>query len=152
MKFTVEVEDFYMEEEDLSTALQYSIKTEVVREIKKSIETQVSDFMNKIMKEEIQSELKGRVKGLVEDFMQVGKVKGHYSGDQELTVKEWISRSIQKENGDIHSTISKMVKLQFEGLQKRYDLMFASQLISKINQQGYLKEDVARLLLEDGTK
>lgn len=41
MKFTIGIEDFYLEEDELSEALESSIKLDVVRQIKESIKEKV---------------------------------------------------------------------------------------------------------------
>jgi len=147
MRFTVEVEDFWLEEEELSVALQQAVKNEVISSIRKDIKDQVSAFMDKILKEEIYDQMQTRVTILMSEFVESGKVKGRYSGDGEMTVNEWIAKEFKGSNESILKYVNESAKKQTDELKRRYDLLFASQIVSKINEQGLLKEDVARLLL-----
>lgn len=149
MKFTVEVDEFWLDEEaDLAPALQNSVKNDVVAQIKKSVEAQVSQLMEKIMKEEIKSKMDIIVGGLMRDFLVVGRVKGSYSSDPELPLAEWVSKQVTSQNSVIQDWIKKSVEAQVTELKKRYDLLFATQIVSKLNKEGMLKEDIAKLLLE----
>lgn len=149
MKFIVDVEDFWLDEEsELAPALQANIKNEVVQQIKKSVETQVTDLMNKIMKEEIKSKLDTIVGDLMRDFLVKGKIKGSYHFDPDLTMMEWVSKNVTGQNATIQDWIKKSVEQQVNALKQRYDLLFATQIVSKLNQEGMLKSDIAKLLLE----
>lgn len=147
MKFTVEVEDFWLDEEELSDALSTRIKNEVVQSIKTSIKDQVTDLMDKIVKEEIQSQLEPRIKVLMEEFLSNGKVKDRYSSTTELTIPEYLAKNFEANNDKILKYIKEESERQGNDLKRRYDLLFASQIVAKINEQGLLKDDVARLLL-----
>lgn len=148
MKIVIDLEDFWFEEEEqLIPALQDHVKTMVIREIGDSIKKQVTTFMDKAMKEEVEKQLEMRVKLLMDAALETGTVKGRYSGDGEMTVQEWISKEIKSNSSNILDFVNQAAKRQGEELKKRYDLLFASQIVAKINEQGLLKDDVARLLL-----
>ena len=57
MKFTVEVEEFWLEDEELSTELQAHVKTNVVREISSSIKDNVETQITKKVKEVIEQKI-----------------------------------------------------------------------------------------------
>lgn len=147
MKFTVEVEDFWLDEEELSEALATRVKNEVVQAIKESIKEQVNTLMDKIVKDEIQSQLEPRIKVLMEEFLSRGKVKDRYSSTTDLTIPEFLAKNFEANNDKILKYIKEESERQGIDLKRRYDLLFASQIVAKINEQGLLKEDVARLLL-----
>lgn len=147
MKFTVEVEDFYLEEGELAAELKHQIKQSVIAQIHTNVKKQVDEFMNEHIKNYIDAELKTRTQMLMDSFMESGKVKASY-GSEEMLVKDWIAKTFSEKRSDIHSAIERQVKRHVEELQKRYDLLFATQLITKIKEQGFLKEDAAKLLLE----
>src|SRR5688572_932769 len=149
MKFTVEVEDFYLEEGDLTVELKRQIKNDVVAQIRDDIKKQVTGFMDDYIKTEIQSELKVTVKLLIDEFVRTGKVKGRYSSDTLKTIPEWIADNITDDRRALTESIAKAADIKLQELQNRYDLLFATQLISKIKEQGFLKDDAARMLLGD---
>lgn len=148
MKITVDLEDFWLEEnEQLIPALQHHVKTMVVREVSESIKKQVDAFMDKAIKNEIEKQLEIRVKLLMDAYLESNKLKGSYSSDPEMTVSEWIAKKVAESRPSIHDTVKKQAELIGVDLKRRYDLLFASQIVAKINEQGLLKDDVARLLL-----
>ena len=147
MKFTVEVEEFYLEEGELAVELKEQIKRDVVAQIREVTKKQVDEFMNTYVKNEIHNQLQGRVQSMMDEFLSSGLVKDNYGNPPQMAVKDWISKTFTDKRADIHKSIENQVKKAVSELQARYDLMFASQLIVKIKDQGFLKEDVARLLL-----
>lgn len=149
MKFIVDIEEFWLDEEsELAPAIQTSVRNEVVTQIKASVEKQVTDLMNKIMKEEITSKLDTIVGDLMREFLVKGKIKGSYSSDPDLTILEWVSKNVTNQNSTIQDWIKKQVEQQVAALKQRYDLLFATQIVSKLNKEGMLKSDIAKLLLE----
>jgi hypothetical protein len=154
MKFTVEVEEFYLEGGELATELKHQIKQDVVKQIHESVKKQVSEYVDAYVKKEIDAELNTRVKLLVDDFVKSGKVKGRYSSDSEKTIPEWIAENIREHKSALSDAIKSTVALQVKGLQDRYDLLFATQLITKIKEQGFLKDEAVKMLLtlEEETK
>ena len=149
MKFVIEVEDFYLEEEQLSTSLKSHIQHQVVQAIWSKIKTQVDDFMDTHLKTHIDKEIKTRVNILMDQFVATGKVKERYNNTPELTVPEWIAKSFADQRQSIHDSIAKLTKNHVDTLQKRYDMLFATQLISKVKEAGFLKDEAAKLLLGD---
>lgn len=148
MKIVIDLEDFWFEEEEqLIPALQEHVTRTVIREIGDSIKKQVDAFMDKAMKNEIEKQLEMRVKLLMDAYIENNKVKGSYSSDPELTVSEWINKKMSESRPNIHDAVKKQAELIGVDLKRRYDLLFASQIVAKINEQGLLKDDVARLLL-----
>lgn len=147
MKFTVEIEDFYLEEGELAAELKSQIKNEVVAKIRESIKDQVLSFMDDHIKSVINAELQTRIQLLMDDHLASGKVKDQYNKREEITVKEWITKYFTNNHPEIIKNIEAQVKKQVSELQNRYDLQFAAQLITKIKDQGFLKEDVAKMLL-----
>lgn len=148
MKIVVDLEDFWLEEgEQLIPALQDHVKHVVIREIGDSIKKQVDAFMDKAIKSEIEKELELRVKLLMDTYLETGKVKGQYSSDPEMTISEWIAKKLADSRVNIQDNVKKQAENIGLDLKRRYDLLFASQIVAKINEQGLLKDDVARLLL-----
>lgn len=149
MKFVVSVEDFWLEEDEgteLSSALREAVKNDVISQIRASIKDQVTVFMDAHIKSALNAELETRVKIVMDEIVSRGKVKGNYSSDPELTVSEWASKKFADARPDITKSIESQVKRHVAELQQRYDLLFASQLISKMKEAGFMKEDVEKLL------
>jgi len=152
MKFTVEVEEFYMEEEDLSSALKIAIKNDVINQIRDNIKSQVSSFMDSHIKAVLNTEIQTRVQIAMDEIVSVGKVKGPYSSDPEMTVSDWIKKQFTAKNADITKSINSKVDTHVKELQNRYDLLFATQLITKMKDAGMLNEQAAQILIASDVK
>lgn len=147
MKFTVDVENFWIEEADLSKELQSQVQRHIVAEIRESVKTQVNNFMDQHIRAVINAELQSRVQILMDEIIATGKIKGDYSSDPQITVKEYIVKNFANRKPDITAAIAKQVTQHFEELKNRYDLLFATQLITKIKEQGMLKDEAVKMLL-----
>ena len=68
-----------------------------------------------------------------------------------MTLKEYILYQIQNNTGwnSPNENIKKLAQKFGEEMKNRYDLLFASQLVAKMNENGLLKEDVAKKLLDN---
>ena len=62
--------------------------------------------------------------------------------------KESIENFISNENKKTTERLEKQAQGIFNDIHKKYDLLFASQIVSKLGEKGMLKEDVAKLLLD----
>lgn len=148
MKIVVDLEDFWLDDEsELIPTLQEYVKNSVIRDISDSIKKQVDSFMDKAIKNHVEKQLEVRVNLLMESFIENNKVKGNYSSDPELTVSELINKKFNDARPNIQDLVKKQAENIGIDLKRRYDLLFASQIVAKINEQGLLKDDVARLLL-----
>lgn len=140
--------------------VDFNLKEEVVNSIVKDSKEGVL----KKIKEPILKEIQERVKILVQDsygkeiekavekFVKNGKVKERYSSE-ELSVEQWIENNFQTrfENGNnLDGIVEKKVKALSAEIRSRYDMLFASQIVIKLNEQGLLKENVINTILDNG--
>jgi hypothetical protein len=151
MKFTIEVDDFYLDENnDLESGLKKYIVSDVIKQINKSLETKINDAVTLEVKRVVEKSLYTDVQKIVKEVVATGKVKGRYSGDKEMTIEEWVKHDFQNNSGfsSPKERIEKLAKAFGDELKKRYDLLFASQIVASLNNNGMLKENVAKMLLE----
>lgn len=147
MKFTIEVEDFYLDGEDLSSALMDHIKSQVVHDIHSAITGRVEEHITRKVKAEVEERMYRFMNVAIEDIIQ--KEKMEYD-NKEVTLAEYIRHIFLNKNGwnNADESIKKAADKFGQEMKNRYDLLFASQLVAKLNNEGMLKEDVAKLLLE----
>lgn len=150
MKFTIEVDDFYLDGEELDSALKDHIKRDVVRSIHDSIKQKVEDHVTKEVKAQVEQQLYRKISTLVGEIIATDKVKGRYSSDPEMTLQEWIMSEFKNNShyNSIQDTIKKLADKFGDDMKKRFDLLYASQIVAKLSDNGLLKEEAARLLLE----
>lgn len=154
MKYVIEVEDFYLDEDkELEPALKQFIISDIIRQIDASIKTKVEDHVNREVKAQVEQTLYRKISTFVTEAIASDKIKGNYTSDPEMTLQEHIKSKFTKSGNVSSASIDKSIEIlagKFgDEMKKRYDLLFASQLVSKLHENGMLKEDVAKLLLGD---
>lgn len=146
MKFTVEIEDFYLEEENLNEGLKAYVRNEVIRKIHENIKEKVEKQITLKVNEEVQKTLVTVINSTINDFVTTEKI---VSNGQEIEIREHLKNLFQKTSGwkTPQELILKLAKEFGAEMKSRYDLLFASQIVSKMQENGLLKDDVAKLLL-----
>ena len=78
----------------------------------------------------------------------VDKING--GGREDITLTDYIKRHFTSRNNyrNADEVISKEAEKFSKQMKDRYDLLFASQLVAKMSNAGMLKDDVAKILLE----
>jgi hypothetical protein len=150
MTFKIEVDDFYMEEGDLASELKRTITNDVTAQIRKMLEAKIEDGITKEVKAQVEQTLYRKIVTYVGECIANDKVKGRYSGDPEVTLQEWVKLQFTetaKSKAPVDDAIKKLAVQFGDELKKRYDLLFASQLVAKLSDGGLLKEDAVKLLL-----
>lgn len=173
MKITIDLEDLINEFIENADNGEYGIEDqfELKKEIKNSIISQVGyrNFSNEVkdMREKAESLFKIQIKSQIEDIVKKqveriilkDKFKFNSYDKEEITLVEYVKKyyidrvSSAHNNGINMDNIVKVIaKEQAEQLKERYDLLFASQLVSNLDKLGLLKEDAAKILLNTPNK
>jgi len=152
---TVDLSDFYSEDE---SSFSEQIKGAIANDVRQQI---LSDWREKIkatFSDEIKAEIKNQKEKLivstVKECFDAKLVKERYGNemvsieayvnkvlDDDLRISDTFQDMLRNITNDATKVISKQLK-------DRYDLLFASSLVSKMNELGMLKPDVAQLILE----
>lgn len=151
MKFVVELDDFYLdEEEDLIPA----IKNEVIIRVTNQVWDMIKETVNKSVTNPLVTEIKGQIdkkinESLMIELENVLKTQKFKEYSKEITFAEFIENKMSASSyNNLQKTVEKLADSRADEIKKRYDLIFASQIVVKLNENGMLKEDVAKLLLE----
>ena len=152
MKYTIEVEDFWLDSEsDLEPSLCNHITREVVNQIWKKIEDKVDSQITKIVGKAIEESLQARIEDKVSKTVESGEVilNNGTSGKIENYVLEKFDRHA-KGWASANKKIEELAGEYAKEMKNRYDLLFASQIVSKMKDNGFLDKDVADKLLSEG--
>jgi len=173
MKITVVVDlsEFYTEEDG------QSFSNEIKNEIASRVKTQVwKDFQDLALEElkllvnaEFTKVKEMNLNKIVEDIFANEKLKKNQNSTEMISVKDYITEKIkndyfsERNNAEaifknLISNFENKFNLELKNtsdalgkeLKQRYDLLFASQIVTKLNEQGLLREDVAKILLGSG--
>lgn len=174
---TVDLEDFYSEDEN---SFNEQILSHIEWQVKQSVWKEFSDrglqsFKNKI-DAELEQEKDAEIQRIVTKIFSDKKIKTREATKSNpepemVTLFEYIEDKLHKSYFSEDRTASsildgklrdkevqfeKMVSLAAEQIGKqlkdRYDLLFASQIVSNLNKNGMLKEDIAKILLNEKTQ
>lgn len=154
MKVTVDLEDFFLEEdESIASALKQSIISESVRLIKESIKERISVEITAVVKEMVEETMINQIREVIADCIANHKIKGKYSSDPEMSITQYIQKQFTEEAGrkaPTHEFIEKQAKALGDEIKKRYDMSFAAGIVQKLHESNLLKdENIAKLLTNE---
>lgn len=156
---TIDTSELYGEED---SSFDEMVKHEIAREVKTQI---LKDWNEKIKAEfneavikEVQSQKQQFITDTMTDLIVNAKVKKLYSSGEMVSIADWIKDELERTHlsqGSVKDYLDKQIKVTTDSISKalkeRYDMLFASQIVSKLHENKMLKDDVARLLLGDDT-
>ncbi len=132
--------------EAIKSSIAYDVKQAVINHMKSSINTEITQ----VVKEEVENEYKVQISKLIKKELKDVKLKGRYSNDPELSLSDWIKSRLEESSGwqSIPDMIKKRSEVFVKETKDRYDLLFASQIVSNLHKNDMLKEDIGKMLLE----
>lgn len=148
---TVDLDDIWADEESLTHAIESTVKYKVLTEIEAKIKDKVDLHITKKVNEEVEKHMYRQINSFIEQFIKEGKTKSSRSNEL-VTIEKFIEERFvyQTGYGTPAELIEKLAKQFSTDMKNRYDLLFASQLVAKMNESGLLKKDVAKILLATG--
>jgi hypothetical protein len=155
MKITIDISDFYLDEEqDLEPALKKTIIHQAVTKITADLKAKIEDGVNKEVKAQVEQTLYRKIGTFVAECIANDKIKDGYHNSPEITLQEWVKKQFTRNSYDkapVDELIKKLAANFGDEMKKRYDLLFASQLVVKMKESGFIKEEAIALLLENKT-
>ena len=147
MKFTIEVEDFWMEEEELTEALQSHVKSSVVREISASIKDKVEAQITKRVIEVVEQKTSLVIDAALTDLIATGVMTRNR---EEISIRAYVKELFERNTGwsSPKEQIAKLAKEFGAEMKAQYNAVFASNVVQGLKEQGLLKDDVVNMLLE----
>lgn len=147
MKFVVEIEEFWIEEDELAASLARQIKEEIVQQMKKTvdekIDNQITVRVQKVIDEHIATAIKEKLNELVStgSITRDGKV---------INLNDHIAALFNNNQGwnNPRDQIIALAKKFGDEIKQRYDAIFANRLVMKMNENGMLKEEVVKLMID----
>lgn len=154
MKLKVDLDDFYLDEEDdLVPAIKDFVVKKVTGTIWDRVEEKIKQKILDLCNENIQKIIDEKIEKYLTEMLDKEMIKKDRWSDELVSLQEYVSTTFNKNFDNNYRNILGMIidgrtKDICEEIKKRYDLLFASQLISKMNDQNMLKEDIAKLILD----
>lgn len=154
MKLKVDLDDFYLDEEDdLVPAIKDFVVNEVTSTIWDRVEEKIKQKILDLCNENIQKIIDEKIEMYLTEMLDKEMIKKDRWSDELVSLQEYVSTTFNKDFDNnykkrLDNIVESKTKDICEEIKKRYDLLFASQLISKMNDQNMLKEDIAKLILD----
>ena len=154
MKFTIDIEDFWLEdEESLEQGLKDHITREVICQIKTSLKEQIETTIRQEVEQQFKENLSAEVTFLTREVVESGKVKrlsGSSNSDDKVLLKDWIINQVESNTGwsSPQKELEKYAKVHMDKIKKQYDFIYASSVVQKMADLGMLKDDKIAELLE----
>ena len=148
MKFTIDVDDFWLDEDELADGLTAHIKRDVVSQIsiniKDSVEKQITKKIDAVIKDKIALIIDSKLN----DLVSTGTI---IINRREISIEENIKNVFQSNSGwsNANQQIERVAKKFGQELKLQYNNAFANQIVLNMKQQGFLKNDVVKVLLGD---
>ena len=150
MKFTIEVDDFWLGEAELEPALKRFIVNDVVEKITKSIQDKVDKQITEKVNEIANSRLSYMINDRIKELLETGiLVTGTGSNRKDIKFIDHINNLFNSHHGwhRPDEVLQKIAKAFGEELKAQYNNIFAAKIVQNMREQGMLREDVAQLLL-----
>lgn len=150
MKIQIDIDDFYLDGDEIEASLKDYILKQSVQQITKSIEKKIDDQIERQVKLLIEKSLSNLIVKSADEFINSGQLKSRNNSSQMVSIQKYIEQEFEYNSGwnSIKSKIEQIAKQFAEDLKKRNDLLFASQIVARLSDNGLLKSDAAKMLLE----
>ena len=148
---TIDLDDLWTDESSISEEISMEIKRKVLEEIWNKLKPAVEDQITRVTKNEVEKMYCRKINTFIDEFFETGELKSPKNSNEKMTLKEYILYLIQNNTNwnSPNENIKKLAQKFGEEMKNRYDLLFASQLVAKMNENGLLKEDVVKKLLDN---
>lgn len=152
MKVTVDLEDFYLEEdESLSDALKSHVTHHVIQDIWGKIKLRVEQAITETVIEKVNSTLDVIIQQRMHELLEVGEIIRH---NKPVKITDHINDTFMANSlwNNPNDFIKKRADVIGEELKSRYDVAFATAIVMNLNQNGMLKEEISKMLLDSPPK
>jgi hypothetical protein len=148
MKFTVEVEEFYLDEdENLAPALVKEITRNVIDGIWGQIKDKVDKAITIAVETKIQKELTLQINLRVAELINAGTIT---KDKKEVLISDWIKEQFDRSSGwnTPYDQIKNIAANYGQEMKKRYDYFYANQIVTQMSKIGILKEEIFKKLID----
>ena len=153
---TVDLSEFYSaDDSSFSEQIKDCIAFKVKNQVLSDWGDKISSEFNKYVISEVEKQKEQFITNKLNELIVNSKVKKKYSSNEMVSLSEWIIDELEKSlltENRLKEFLTNQTKQTSDKISKelkdRYDMLFASQIVSKLNENGMLKEDIAKLLLQ----
>lgn len=149
MKFTVDLEEFYLDEDSgcIETELKKHIINSVVFRIEENLKKKIDDEITRCVKSSVENILLKKISGEVAKLIEMGEI---VVDREKISIVDYIKKTFENNQGwrNPYETIQNIAKKFGDELKLRYDKAFAVHIVDTMKQNGLLKDEAIAKLLE----
>lgn len=148
MQFKIDLEDFWLEEDDnIEDALKSHIINSVTHKIIQSIQVKVDAQITKSVNEVISEKLDKVIDDQLDKLIDAGVITHQR---EEISIVDHIKNLFLQNSGwsQPNTKIEKVAKAFGNELKLQYNNAFANKIVQNMKEQGLLKDEVVQILLE----
>jgi glucose-6-phosphate 1-dehydrogenase len=149
MEFVVKIEDNWIENIYIVDEIKHQIIQSLSKQITENLLEGHVRLVGEIASKKVIESFDAMANKATADFIETGKLKSSRSSAM-ISVAEYIAEKFEY-NSNYNSQkelIEKLANNYSVEMKNRYDMMFASQLVIKMSEQGLLKEGVFDSLMK----
>ena len=148
MNITIELDDEWIEEQSISEAMEESIKRSIVFSLTEKNKQRTEVAITNAVDEAIESKLNAVIDEVISQAVDNGRIMRNR---QEISIVRYIETLFMESSGwgSPNKKIEAVAKKFGEDLKIQYNNIFAAKIVENMKKQGFLKDDVASLLLEN---
>lgn len=155
MKFTIELDEFYIEggEDGVGGGdIEKQLKSHIVFDVVRQINEKIKDQVQRQITEKIVSEMKDTMALKIEEVLTkiiTTETFVPYGSKEEISISDYIKKQFEANQGwrSPYEAIKSFAKTFGDELKQRYDMAFASQIVAKLHEHSMLTDDVASKIL-----
>lgn len=158
---TVDLDDMYTESSEFQEGASFTeeIKAAIMHEVKGKVLAQFREngelAFTAEAKKQIDEVKDGFIIGIMQKLVSDAKIRKYGSGQEMITTEEYIIDQLKTSSlgeRQVSVWLDEKFKQIADSVAKqmieRYDLKFAAQIVAKLNDNGMLKDDIAKILLD----
>lgn len=147
MKLEIELKDEFCYEDNLDNALSKLVVNALYRKLKEDVLAKLEEKWTEQVTERISAALDPMVTAHVEELIASGMVQPR-GAKEPVTIEEHIQKMFTDNRGysSPQSHIETRAKQFADDMKKRYDNLFAMQIVKNMKEQGLLVENFEKLL------
>ncbi len=134
-------------------AMRDSIKADAVRQVLDLWRKSAATEFEKQVKDAVESMKDGFFAATMQSLLSDFKIKKSGYGNEMVSLRDYTNEVLAKEfdarkiDEKVSAAIRALANEMATSMKDRYDMLFASQLVAKMNEINMLREDVAKALL-----
>lgn len=161
LKVEVDLSEFYAEDyensfsQEIQDHIAYNVKQKVLDDWRVKIDREFKEAV----KEELEKQKPELIISKINEIVVSEKLIKSSRSEEFISISDYLKEELKRvylRDSDVDSFLRKHVKETTnkitKELKERYDMLFASQIVSKLNENKMLKDDVAKLLLRADNK